>query len=478
MIPMSNIPSSIRKPGVYGEFNTSMAMQGLPANQQKLLLVGQRLATGAVPANVPTQILSGEDAALFFGRGSVIHRMANAALFANRYAQLYAIGMDDAAGSSSAAGSVKAGGPATSSGLLSIFVGMDQVNVGIASGDSANAIATNILAAMPSYPHLPVAAAIDAADATKVNFTAKNKGTVGNQVNLGYAQTFAAGVTLTVVQMTGGAGDPNLATALANVFAAQFQIIAVATNDSASITALNTHVTNVSSALERRPGIGLFGMTGSLASATTLSGQINSGRIQNKYLRYTGATVCQAMAMEIVAGYGATKASIEDPSQPLDNVVIPGIPPSAVPDRLSRVEQETCLANGVSPLEVGPGNIVKVVRATTTYTLNPAGVPDPALLDVTTICTLDFVRDAMTQRIALRFAGAKISAKTPDRVRDQILDVLLQLERLEMVVGVAQYEKDVVVEKNIQAVGRLDCKIPTPVIPGLHIVAMRFDLIL
>jgi len=123
----------------------------------------------------------------------------------------------------------------------------------------------------------------------------------------------------------------------------------------------------------------------------------------------------------------------------------------------TRSEQESCLYNGTTPLEVGPGEIVQIVRAISTYVHNAQSVDDISLLDITTIRTLDYVRKACRERIALRSRG-KLSSKTPDKVRDQLLDVLHQLEDLEIVEEVAANVDGVIVERDIDDPNRLNAK--------------------
>jgi Mu-like prophage tail sheath protein gpL len=150
-----------------------------------------------------------------------------------------------------------------------------------------------------------------------------------------------------------------------------------------------------------------------------------------------------------------------------------------VADRLTRTEQEVLLHNGVTPLEVGPdGTSVQIVRAITTYTVNAEGVDDVALLDLTTIRTLDYVRKAVRERIVLRFPRSKLSSRTPPAVRGEILDVLIKLEELEIVEEVEANKGGVICERDLQDVNRLDAKIPTDVVNGLHVFAARIDLLL
>ncbi len=55
-------------------------MRTLPANKQRLLIIGQRLTAGTVAEKVPTQVFSDAEAAEYFGEGSIAHLMVRAAI--------------------------------------------------------------------------------------------------------------------------------------------------------------------------------------------------------------------------------------------------------------------------------------------------------------------------------------------------------------------------------------------------------------
>lgn len=471
-ISFDQIPSSIRKPGKYLEFNTKLTVRTLPVNKQKVLIIGQRLAAGSVLALVPTQVFSDKEAAAYFGNGSIAHLMVRAAITANPYLDLTVIALDDSGTGVAALGAVTLTGPATGTGSLKLWIGNKKIEIGIAQNDTSTAIATALNTELAKWPDLPVTAAVDGVNTSKINFTAKNKGTLGNQITLAYEVT-ASGVTATLTAMTGGSVDPDVSTATAKVFATQYHIMATPYNDQTSSTSLRTHLDSVSGPMEQRPGVGVYGQTGALASATTLAGQINSGRILSAYVRNT-----QSMAFELASAMAAILAFEEDPARPLNTLDLPGIAAPKVADRLSRTEQESCLYNGVTPLEVGPGEKVLIVRAISTYTKDAQGVDDISLLDITTIRTLDYVRKACRDRIALRFPREKLSTKTPPKVRSELLDVLLKLEQLEIVESVDANKSGLLVEKDLQDPNRLNAKIPTDVVNGLHVFAGRIDLIL
>ena len=584
-ITFDSIPSNIRKPGKYIEFNTKLAVRTLPANDQKMLIIAQRLTSGSVGELVPTQIFSDADAAAYFGAGSIAHLMARAAIKANPYLDLSICAVAEPSTSNPAVARVETlqiGGPAsgagnftltindvdyevavsendtaadiatainallvadtnltqawtinlatdtfiftaatagvaanaivfgttitasgvtgtftpttagadaanvdgavprvhtltltgsaTGSGTLTLCVGNSQYQIGVAINDTAAEIGTALAALLANDPAIPFTVGDDGNGA--LTFTAKNGGTVANQIDFD-CQITSAGISGTFTAITAGAVDPVITSALATVVGAQYDIIAIPFIDSDSLSELKEYLDNVSGPMEQRPGIGIIADDDALGAVTSLASSVNSGRILCAYLRGT-----QSPAYEISAAYAAVMASEEDPARPLNTLPLPGIAAPPISQRLSRTEQEACLANGTAPLEVGPGEIVQIVRAISTYILDAQGIADVSLLDITTIRTLDYVRAAIRTRIALRFPREKLSSKTPDKVRDQIMDVLYQLEELEIVENVADNADGVIVERDLQDANRLDAKIPTDIVNGLDVFAGRIDLLL
>ena len=575
-ISFDQIPASIRKPGKYFEFNTRLAVRTLPANLQRVLIVGQKTSAGSVAELVPTRIFSSDEAAVYFGAGSMAHRMALSAIKANPYLDLSICALDDAHTSVAAAGSITIAGPATTAGALTVNIDGTVIDIAIADDATAIAIATVLETALDTYPDIPVTyvrtdaaiaftakvagtagnaiiisknvtaagvtativamangastgtgtaaagavtiagaatgsgslklyigkdlveigitaddTAIEIATALKtqideypelsvsasrtdavLTITAQNTGICGNQLDLAATVT-AAGVTATVAAMAGGFVDPDLQSALTKVVPEQYDIIVVPFNNETDLGELADHLDLVSGPMEQRPGIGIFGFDGAIADAITLCTTVNHGRMLGAYLRGT-----RSPQYEVAAAMGAVIAFEEDPARPLNTLELKGIHTPAIENRLSRTEQEALLHAGVTPLEVGPGENVQIVRAISTYVVDAQGVADVSLLDITTIRTLDYVRKACRERISLRFPREKLSSKTPAKVKTQLLDVLLKLEELEIVENVMENKDGLIVERDEQDVNRLDAKIPADIVNGLHVFAWRIDLLL
>lgn len=363
-IEFDTIPASIRKPGVYMEFNTRLAVRTLPTNAQSVCLIVP-LGTGATAAaNVPQQVYSADDAKAKFG--DVAAEMVAAAITANRYVAISCVGV-----------------------------------------------------------------------------------TVDGQA------------------------EPSIAAALASTALGGFNILVPAWFSAAAMTALRAHINTYTDSIEQQSIIGIGAVTTSLSAATTLASTLNAGSISVVVLPGTASS-----ARQVAAAYASIVAFEEDPARPLNTLVLKGIAVPAIASRLGRTEQETCLANGVTPLEVGPGETVQIVRAVTTYTKAASGAADVALLDLTTIRTLYYVRQACRERIRLRFPRAKLSARTPAAVRGELLDVLKKLEQLEIVENVSDNADALIVERSLQDVNRLNASIPVDVVNGLHVFAGRIDLLL
>lgn len=278
-------------------------------------------------------------------------------------------------------------------------------------------------------------------------------------------------VRLSVVALpaTGGAYP----TAFTSVFGGDYQVFAIASNTSAALGQLRSHLEAISGPTEQRSAVGAAAFKGTVSDGTTMTTSSNSGRLSVAWLKASASAT-----HELAAAYAAVIAGEEDPARPLNTLALNGIAAPDVVGRSSRTEQEVALNNGLSPLEVGPGGKVQIVRAITTYTKNAAGTGDISLLDLTTIRSLDYIRKACVDRISLRFPREKKSKRVKAAVRSELLDVLYKLEELEITENVEENKALLLVEDNLQDPNRLDVVVPADVVNGLHVFASRIDLYL
>lgn len=92
-IGFNQLPSTIRVPLFYAEFDNSRAVQGLVEQPFRIMVIGNRLASGTKPALTPQLVTSKEQGADYFGIGSVLADMLEKIFDANPSAEIWAVGM-------------------------------------------------------------------------------------------------------------------------------------------------------------------------------------------------------------------------------------------------------------------------------------------------------------------------------------------------------------------------------------------------
>ncbi|MCQ4142840.1 phage tail sheath subtilisin-like domain-containing protein [Vogesella sp. AC12] len=469
-ITYDKIPSSIRTPGKYIEFYTRAALKSLPANRQRSVLVAPKL-TNVVTSNASQviDVYSDDEAAAYCGYGSVGHLMARAFMRANPYGALSLVLLPDDGAGLAAKGTLTLANNATTSGTLTVNIGADTLRLAVDAGTTPEAAAAKVVAAVLNQPALPVTAA---AVAGLVTFTAKHKAAIGNDIKLS-ASLSADGMTAAVAAMAGGANDASLQPALDTIQAAGHDLVVCPFATSTAALELREHLEFVGGPREKRWALGTVAHTGTLANAMALADAVNSEWISLAW--YRGA---KRLPAEIAAAYAAVIASEEDPARPLNTLQLAGMDVVDVTAQASKTEVENALWNGITPLEVGEGNRVLISRAITTYTKTVDGTADPTMLDITTPRSLFYAAKAVLQKLVREFPREKKSERTRDKVWSACYDVALRLEELEIFQNVEQHKAELQVQGDGQDVTRFNIRIPSSVVPGAHIFAVRMDLIL
>lgn len=466
-IAFDTVPASIRVPGQYIEFNTRNAVQGLPQNPQKVLMLAPMTAEGRQPALTPVQMFSDEQAGGLFGRGSWAQLMVRQAFLNNPYLDLTVIGLPDHEAGVAAQGSLNIAGTAAAAAALTLTVGGRAVGAAVAAGQNAEAAAKKLAEAV-NAADLPVTAAQSGQTLT---LTARCKGETGNEISLA-ADAGNSGLSLTVQAMANGAKNADIAAALEKTAGRHYHIIVSPFADDANGKTLSRHIGQVSDAIEQRGCIGVLGWRGTMAAGAAMTAKLNDGRISCAW--YKGAAEANAL---IAAGYAAVLAFEEDPAKPLNTLETKGL--NITPDAQWPLfaECNNALYNGLTPLTV-VNNRVRIMRAVSTYTKSAADAADPSLLDITTIRTLDYVRRAVKERIALRFPRDKLSDRLLPKIKSEILDVLIKMEQAEIIENAEANKDKLIVARSLHDANRVNAAIPADVVNGLHVFAGRIDLIL
>jgi phage tail sheath gpL-like len=474
----SQIPNSLLVPGFWTEFDNSAAA-GSGIMPWTVLLIGSMLSGGSAEANVPVQIFSDDEADNLFGEGSQTALMVRAFRKNNPLMPLWAVGVAD--GTTKATLSVTFTGTATAAGVVSLYVAGQNVNIAVASGDTASDVADAVVAAITA--NMPVTAS---ASSGVVTFTAKNGGTAGNyidvRVNYVAGEVLPAGISVSGTGLlTGGAGDPSISDVIANIGAQWFNIIVTAFSASGTLTALKEELEDRWSATNQKTGVAIFGDNSD--NARTVAGGLNSQVLVELPLPKSPTPSFEIAA----AGAAVIAQSAEaDPAMPLGNLSVKGVLAPAMKDRKNLNEENAMLLAGGSLINAAADGTVYLRRTVTTYKTNAAGAEDDSYQQLETIFTLSFIRWDWNNYMASKYPRAKLAGDsyeygegqviiTPKKGRAEALSRFDYWQQLGVAQDAETFKQYLVVEINAQNPYRLDFLLPATLMKQLFTVATKLQ---
>ncbi|OYZ03500.1 MAG: phage tail protein [Polaromonas sp. 28-63-22] len=486
-IAFNTIPIDVRTPGQYLEIDNTKAVRGLPSMSRRMLFIGNKLAAGTAVANQLYRINSPAEAALLFGRGSVLHEMLTAARAANLESDIWSMCMADNAAGVQATKTITLTGPSNEAGTLALYINARKLTVGVALADTATVTAAAIAAAVNANLDVPVTAA---AALGVVTLTARHKGQftsdIDVRVNYYPDEKLPAGVAAVVADVTPGSGNPDVAAALAAIGLEAYYTICTPFNDAANLVKLETELNTRWGGMDMRTGHLFVGLKGTHAALTTFGAARNSphSTIVGVKSAPTPAYTYAAVLAAVCEFSGAI-----DPARPFQTLTLPGVLPPAIGDRFTRQERDLLLRDGISTFTVDQGGNVLIERVVTTYQVNAYGIDDASYLDLETKWTVDYMRFAFRARIALRFPRHKLAddgtsfapgqqVATPNIIRGELLDVARQLELVGVLEGFEQFKNDLVVVRSTVDTGRVNCILPPNVVNQFRVFAASVQFIL
>ncbi len=469
MISFNTIPASTRVPGQSIEFDSSRAVSGLAPIDNRVLLVGQRLASGSAAALTVQPIAEAGEAVALFGRGSMLARMAAAYKKADRYSKLYAIALDDIGGGTAASGTVTVSGPATAAGTLPLQIAAVDIPVPVASGASAATIATAIAAAITARPDLPVTAA---AVGAVVTVTCRHKGTVGNAIDIRHShyegEALPAGVTLAIVAMAGGATDPDIDGVWPVIGDAPYRSLVLGLVDATIVGKAKTELDSRWGASRMLETVAYGARSGTQGTLAAFGATLNS-----ELVSILGTGRSPTWTPEAAAIYAAICGyyTAIDPARPLQTLALTGMVAPKEADRFTRAQRELLLADGIATFTVDAGGTPRVERTITTYQTNALGIEDVAWLDLETVTTLAYLRATVRAVIATKFPRHKLANDgteyglgqaivTPSVIRMELIALARAWEEAGLVENLDQYVADLIVERDAGDPNRVNALIP------------------
>lgn len=482
-ISFSNVPAGIRVPLFYAEVDNSLANTAV--TDLKVLLIGQKTDAGTAEVNKPVLVTSVSSGRELFGVGSQLAIM-NAAYRSNdQFGEVWAIPVADPSGAS-ASGAFTVTGTATAAGTLYAYVGASRVAVGVASGDAAATIATNLAAAINANVLLPVTAT---ASSGTVTLQAKNAGAFGNDISIavnrqGYAagESLPEGVSVAVSAMAGGSGAPALADAIAAMGDEQYDLVACPFADATSLDALKAEFDDITGRWS--PTRQLYGHVFSCMRGTVAALQSFGATRNNQHETVIGIEPGLAsLAVEVLGAWVARayKSLSNDPARPLQTLELVGVVAAPAGERFTLTEKQTLLTNGIAT-EYTQGGYVRIERSITTYQKNAYGVSDNSYLDVQTLFTLQYILRDLKSIITSKYGrhklanddvhfGAGQAVVTPAIIRGELIAQYQKLEEKALVENLEAFKQALIVERDATDPNRLNVSIGPDLVNQLRIFA-------
>lgn len=495
-IGFNGIPGTIRTHGNFAEFDNSRASSVPGRKPWRALIIGQRQSTGTATPLVSTRVVGESSGDPLFGPKSQAAAMARAYKAANKYDDLYVIGMNDDGSGVAATKTITVTGTASGDGVIYLLIAGKPVQIPVKSGDAQNAIASAINAAVQAsrhYSRLPYTTGV----ATNVvTATAVNKGTVANtldiRVNYEQGQALPPGVTIVVAAGATGSVDPDIATALDALGDVQYDIIVTPYITDAQLETVAAFLKARSGPMVQKDGLAVTAISGTHSAQSTLANGLNTEFLHlvgvGGVTAVTGSSPTPLYECAAIAGAVKSFEAQADVARPLQEVALPGILPPPEADRFTREEMDLLIGDGVSPTYVDAGGIVRIERMVTTYKTAPSGVPDESYKNSTTMSNLFLQRWEVNTFFALKYPRHKLAddgtdfdpgqpVMTPNLARAEILGIAKTWERRGMIENYEQFKRDLIVERDAQDRDRLNYRMNPDTINEFRVMAGQIQFI-
>ncbi|UJD90084.1 phage tail protein [Rahnella aquatilis] len=464
-----NIPNNLRTPLFFAEFDNSQANTATAT--QRTLIIGQMLTNAAVNPNIPVIESSASNTAGIYGAGSMLHNQITAYLANDISGEIYLLPLVDGSSMAAATGTITLTTAPSETGVISLYVAGLRVQITVLSTDTVTTMAAALAAAINAKIELPVTAA---SAAGVITLTAKNKGAHGNSIDLRLNYLGSAGgeftptgLGITLAAFTGGAGSPDMTTALANLGDRTFDFIVTPYTDTTSLDALKSLLSDGTGRWSYASQLygHVFGAASGTYGQLTTIGEARNDQHAALLGIYDSPTPAYVWAAAVT---GAVAGSLRnDPGRPLQTLTISGVLAPPLASRFELTERNNLLYSGISTFTVADDSTVQVENLITTYQTNKYGDADDSYLQVETLFLLMFVTRFIRTQVTSKFARMKLAADgtrfapgsaivTPNIIRAEMIAQYTQLEYNGYVQDSKAFAAGLIVTKSTTNPNRVD----------------------
>lgn len=478
-IQFSQIPGNIRVPFVRFEVNAGVSPY---QSIQRLLLIGQKTAAGSAVVETPILVSQNEDG--LFGAGSMLAAMYKMSRAQAPFQEIWAVPLADVTAATAAKGTITFTAPTFASSIV-FYIGGYRVTFPVNELMEASDVAVAAVAAITACPGIIASAAVDATTTSKVNVTALNKGTLGNSIRI-ETQLFAdddssANTLCTIVQPSGGAGDPLLDNTIAVLGDDQWDWIVMPYCQDALLVQMETWLDSRWGPMSQRYGHQLTAYSGSAGTVQGFTSARNSWH--TSIMPSNNAP--QPTFLWAAAVGGQVAQHLQTPpelSLPLQTIELIGIlPPKAIADRWSTVQLQSFYFAGASGYRVQDG-AVQIDRLITTYQRNVWGSPDQTWLDINTIAQLMYGLPSLMQYMTSTYPRSALVDSNPnniqgfvtaDDIRNAFIHAYKGLESIGVFENSDTFAQLLICERNATDPNRVDTYLPLDHVNQLRVLAVN-----
>jgi len=486
-IGFNNIPTTIRVPWTYVEFDNTRAQQGPAVQPYTTLIMGQKLSAGTKDELTLQTITDEAQARTYFGVGSMLHRMCKKYLENDKITSVKAIAIDDAAGSQ-ATGSIAFTGSSIKAGTLFLYLGGQRITLAVDEGDTGTEIAAALNTLIGATSELPVSSAVNGTDDFQLDFTFKHVGEAGNdcdiRVNYADDEELPENLVATITAMSGGTSNPDVGEIIAVLPDDQYNVVVCPWNDTTNRALLETEMDTRFGPLKQNSGEVFIAKAGTVSELDTYG---NAGNSKHICCMGKAGPSPEYEWAAVVAAQVAMSAQAA-PARPFQTLPLTGILAPNESERFNETERNSLLYDGVATFTVDSGGVTRIERLITMYKTNAAGASDTSYLDVTTLYTLDYLRYSFRNMMLSRYPRHKLADDgtrfgpgqpiiTPKIGRAEAINLFTQWEERGLVEDLEQFKRDLIVERNASDPNRLDFLLPTDLVNQLRIVATKIQFL-
>jgi phage tail sheath gpL-like len=298
-------------------------------------------------------------------------------------------------------------------------------------------------------------------------------------------EVLPGGIMVSVTQMSGGVGVPDLDAALAVLGDEPFEFITHPFTDSAALSSFQALMDDTSGRwawLKKIYGHVYSARRGTLGELVTFGrGATNDQHMTVAAVEPEVPTSVWRWAADFA---GRTAVFIAaDPARPTQTGSLPSCMPAPEGKRFGLIENNSLLWAGMATTYYEGGS-VRIQRAVTLYQENSFGQPDDSYLDSETMHQSAAILRRLEAVITSKFARHKLANDgtrfgpgqaivTPKTIRGELIAEYESMERVGLVENLSTFAQYLIVERDEINPNRVNVLFPPDYVNQLRIVALR-----